>query len=140
MFGGGRYDNLVGMFVNNTNISGVGFGFGDVTLENFLNIHKLIPDLAGKEARVLVTRFDDVPYEKYVTLAESLRAAGVTAMSYLGSKKFGKQIEYAVKAGCTYAVIMGASELTEGKVKVKDLNTREESTTDISKLVEFFRK
>lgn len=140
MFGGGRYDNLVGLFVNNTNISGVGFGFGDVTLENFLNIHKLIPDLMGKEARVLVTRFDDVPYEKYVALADSLRTASVIAMSYLGSKKFGKQIEYAVKAGCTHAVIMGSSELADGIVKIKDLNTREEFTTDIPKLADFFKK
>ena len=41
---GGRYDNLVGLFVKNAKISGVGFGFGDVTLENFLVTHKLVPD------------------------------------------------------------------------------------------------
>ncbi len=139
MFGGGRYDNLVGLFVNNTNISGVGFGFGDVTLENFLSIHKLVPDLAGTKARVLVTRFDDVPYEKYIAVAEMLRSAGITAMNYLGQKKFGKQIDYAVKAGCTHAVIMGSSELASGVVKVKDLVSREEYTTEIKALADFFK-
>jgi histidyl-tRNA synthetase len=139
MFGGGRYDNLVGLFVNNTNISGVGFGFGDVTLENFLSIHKLVPDLAGKKARVLVTRFDDVPYEKYIAIAEMLRSAGITAMNYLGQKKFGKQIDYAVKAGCTHAVIMGSSELASGVVKVKDLVSREEYTTEMKALADFFK-
>ncbi len=140
MFGGGSYDNLIGMFVNNTNISGVGFGFGDVTLENFLKTHKLIPDLLGGGAKVLVTRFDDVPYDKYVTLSESLRAEGVRAMSYLGQKKFGKQLDYAVKSGCTHAVIMGGSELSAGVVKVKNLATREEITTEIQKLPELFKK
>ncbi|MBO7341996.1 MAG: ATP phosphoribosyltransferase regulatory subunit, partial [Clostridia bacterium] len=63
MFGGGRYDNLVGLFVKNAKISGVGYGMGDVTLENFLVTHGLVPDLNDEGTKVLVTRFDDVPYE-----------------------------------------------------------------------------
>ena len=47
MFGGGRYDNLVDLFVKNARISGVGYGMGDVTLENFLTTHKLIPQSFG---------------------------------------------------------------------------------------------
>ena len=127
MFGGGRYDNLVGLFVKNAKISGVGYGMGDVTLENFLVTHKLIPDLTGGEAKVLVTRFDDVPYEAYVKLADTLRESGVAASLYLGSKKFGKQIDYAVKGDYTHVAIMGGSELAEGTVKIKDLNARTEA-------------
>ena len=139
MFGGGRYDNLVGMFVNNTNISGVGFGFGDVTLENFLTTHKLIPENLGASQRVLITRFDDVPYENYVKLAATLREAGVSAMCYLGSKKFGKQIDYAAKAGCTHVIIMGGSELASGMVKIKNLTTREETTIEIANIADYFK-
>jgi len=139
MFGGGRYDNLVGLFVNNTNISGVGFGFGDVTLENFLNIHNLVPDLYGNETKVLVTRFNDLPFEKYADLAATLRDAGITTMSYLGTKKFGKQIDYAVRSGCTHVVIMGSSEAEAGIVKVKNLATREETEVKLANIVDFFK-
>ena len=138
MFGGGRYDNLVGLFVKNTNITGVGFGFGDVTLENFLVTHKLIPDIYNVGTKVLITRFDDVPYEKYIALADSLRSASIVSSMYIGSKKFGKQIDYAVKGHHSHVVIMGGSELEAGVVKVKDLNTREESTVALSELAAFF--
>ena len=138
MFGGGRYDNLVGMFQKNAKISGVGYGMGDVTLESFLLTHKLVPDLNKGETKVLVTRFDDVPYEKYLELINDLRKLGVTASIYVGSKKFGKQIDYAVKGHYSHVVIMGASELEGGIVKIKDLESREENEVALSALSEYF--
>ena len=138
MFGGGRYDNLVGMFQKNAKISGVGYGMGDVTLESFLLTHKLVPDLNKGETKVLVTRFDDVPYEKYLELVNDLRKLGVTASIYVGTKKFGKQIDYAVKGHYSHVVIMGASELEGGIVKIKDLESREESEVALSALSEYF--
>ena len=127
MFGGGRYDNLVGLFVKNAKISGVGYGMGDVTLENFLYTHSLVPAQFGSGVKVLLTRFDDVPYESYLTLLESLRAAGVTASLYLGSKKFGKQIDYAVKSGYSHVLTVGGDELARGVLRLKNLSTREET-------------
>ncbi len=126
MFGGGRYDNLVGLFVKNAKISGVGYGMGDVTLENFLFTHGLVPALLDGRAKVLVTRFDDVPYEEYLALVDAVRAAGVCATVYVGSKKFGKQIDFAVKEGFTHVLIMGGDELAKKTVKVKNLGMREE--------------
>ena len=140
MFGGGRYDNLVGLFVKNARITGVGYGMGDVTLENFLVTHKLVPASFGAEQKVLVTRFDDVPYEAYLTLVDRLRDAGIPSSIYLGSKKFGKQIDYAVKERYTHVLIMGGSELEAGIVKFKNLETREETTVASDKLEEFFGK
>ena len=138
MFGGGRYDNLVGMFAKNAKISGVGYGMGDVTLESFLLTHKLVPDLNKGETKVLVTRFDDVPYEKYLELVGKLRELGVTSSIYVGSKKFGKQIDYAVKGHYSHVVIMGASELEGGFVKIKNLESREESEVSFDALGEYF--
>ena len=140
MFGGGRYDNLVGLFAKNAKISGVGYGMGDVTLENFLVTHNLVPDLYGAERRVLVTRFDDVPYEAYISLVDELRAAGIVSTIYLGTKKFGKQIDFAVKDKYSHVVIMGGSELETGVVKIKNLATREETTVERTKLGEYFGK
>ncbi|MBO5415843.1 MAG: histidine--tRNA ligase [Clostridia bacterium] len=138
MFGGGRYDNLVGLFVKNATVSGVGFGFGDVTLENFLVTHDLIPDIYAEGVKVLVTKFDDVPYCEYTKIVSNLREAGVQSSIYIGSKKFGKQIEYAVKGNYSHVVIMGGSELEAAQIKVKDLRTREEITLDADKLVGYF--
>ena len=140
MFGGGRYDNLVGLFVKNATVSGVGFGFGDVTLENFLVTHNLIPDIYTEGNKVLVTKFDDVPYAEYTAIVAKLREAGVQSSIYIGSKKFGKQIDYAVKGNYSHVVIMGGSELEAGVIKVKNLATREETTVSADELTEFFAK
>ena len=138
MFGGGRYDNLVGLFVKNAKISGVGYGMGDVTLENFLVTHNLVPDLDNEGTKVLITRFDDVPYENYIALKDRLLNADIKAALYLGTKKFGKQIDYAAKDHYSHVVIMGGNELENGVVKVKNLNTREETTVNMTELEEFF--
>ena len=138
MFGGGRYDNLVGLFVKNAKVSGVGYGMGDVTLENFLVTHNLVPDLYTAERKVLVTRFDDVPYEAYLALVDELRAAGVAATVYLGNKKFGKQIDFAVKDRYSHVVIMGGDELASNQVKVKNLITREETAVNRADLGKYF--
>ena len=135
MFGGGRYDNLVGLFVKNAKISGVGYGMGDVTLENFLVTHKLVPETFGDGVKVLVTRFADVPYEAYTELVDKLRAAGITTSIYIGMKKFGKQLEFAAKDGYTHVVIMGGSELENGVVRIKNFATREECELPVDEAI-----
>ena len=134
MFGGGRYDNLVGLFVKNAKISGVGFGFGDVTLENFLVTHKLVPEKLVFGNKVLVARFEDVPAPKYADIAGKLREGGIVCSVYLGAKKFGKQIDYAIKDGYTHVLIMGGDELAAGQFKLKDLEARTEETYSLSAL------
>ena len=140
MYGGGRYDNLVGLFVKNAKVSGVGYGMGDVTLENFLVTHNLVPDFSEGETKVLVARFNDVPYKEYINLTATIRDAGTTCALYLGTKKFGKQIDYAFKENYTHMVIMGGSELENGVVKVKNLATKEENEVAISNIADYFVK
>ena len=139
MFGGGRYDNLVGLFVKNAKISGVGYGMGDVTLENFLFTHNLVPETFGSGVKVLVTRFDDVPYEQYINTVEALRDAGIVSSVYLGSKKFGKQIDFAVKDGYSHVVIMGGDELARGVIRLKNLNTREEAEMTLDEAIKILQ-
>ena len=138
MFGGGRYDNLVGLFQKNASISGVGYGMGDVTLENFLTTHALIPDFDRGQTKVLITRFADVPLEAYNAIANLLYEGGVRACLYLGNKKFGKQIDFAAKEHYSHVIIMGGDELAAGTVKVKNLQTREESAVKTEKIAAFF--
>ena len=140
MFGGGRYDNLVGLFAKNAKVSGVGYGMGDVTLENFLVTHNLCPDFSENNTKVLVARFDDVPYNEYISLVSELRESGVRSSLYLGQKKFGKQIDYAIKENYSHIVIMGGGEHESGKVKIKNLVTREETELERENLTSYFNK
>ncbi len=139
MFGGGRYDNLVGLFAKNARVSGVGYGMGDVTLENFLFTHSLVPDLYKSDKKILVARFDDVPLEKYIALTEKLRKEGIVTSLYTGIKKFGKQIDYAVRGKYSHVVIMGGSEVEKGTAKVKNLETREELEAPISEIASMLK-
>ena len=105
------------------------------TIASHTGENGLIPDLYADGLRVLVARFDDVPYEKYISTVAALREAGITATLYLGSKKFGKQIDYAVKGHYSHVLIMGGSEYEAGVAKIKNLNTREESTVALADVV-----
>ena len=140
MFGGGRYDNLVGLFAKNAQLPGVGFGCGDVTLQNFLECHNLIPEEYAKKTKVLITRFDDVPFVSYSKIASELRDNGIMCTTYIGTKKFGKQIDYASREKFSHVIIMGSSELENGEVKVKDLDAHEETTVKLGDLIEYFNK
>ena len=86
------------------------------------------------------TKFDDVPYREYTAIVAKLREAGIQSSVYIGSKKFGKQIDYAVKGNYSHVVIMGTSELEAGEVKVKDLDKREETTVKAEALADYFAK
>ena len=136
MFGGGRYDNLVGLFVKNAGISGVGFGFGDVTLENFLVSHNLIPaDLYTGKPKALVLRLDGTTYADCLEIAEKIKSGGISAAVYNGSgRKIGKQFDYADKAGFTRVVIVGGDELATKTAKIRKLGEKDDTTVAFDKL------
>ena len=138
MFGGGRYDDLVGMFVGNRAVPGVGFGFGDVTLENFLATHGLVPAGLGGERKAMVLRLAGTPYAECARVAAELRAAGIPCSVFLGDKKAGKQIEHALKEGFTHVVFLGDDEACRGVAKVKDLASRVEAEAPLGRLAEAF--
>ena len=67
--------------------------------------------------------------------ADRLSRAGVVSSVYLGNKKFGKQIDFAVKESYTHILIMGGSEAERGVVRLKDLRTREEKELPLDEAV-----
>ncbi len=125
MFGGGRYDNLVGLF-GKEKLSGVGFGMGDVTLRDFLETHGLLP---SPESSVDV--FVSLPKAELRGRAESiareLRDAGLRVITPLEVAGFGVQLKQAVKHGARFAVLFGDTEFAAGKVIVKDLAKNSQS-------------
>lgn len=120
LFGGGRYDNLVGMFGGEA-VSGIGFGMGDVTLKDFLTVHQLIKEEQTSPTQVLVCYFSEETRLAGYNIAESLRQEGIPTETVLNSTKIGKQFQYADKKKIRFVIVLGPDEEAHGLVTLKDL-------------------
>ncbi|MFP4379252.1 MAG: histidine--tRNA ligase [Candidatus Sumerlaeia bacterium] len=130
LFGGGRYDDLIGLF-RKSDISGIGFGFGDVTFYDFLKTHNLLPEELRDRQKVLIATFEEVPYAEYAKLSQLLHDRGIANNVYLDpSTKLKKQFAYAEKMDYAAVLLMGDEELKQGQVSLKDLANREQTTVD----------
>lgn len=125
--GGGRYDNLTGVF-GMGGISGVGVSFGADRIYDVLNGLDLYPADAGRSTRVLFANFGAAESAASMKLVKSLRAAGIAAEVYPDSAKMKKQIGYANALGVPFFAIIGESELADGTVTVKNMTTGEQQT------------
>ncbi len=121
LFGGGRYDNLIGLF-GKTQLSGMGFGMGDVTLRNFLETHKLLPDF-GAFSDVLVTSPDSASLKVSGEISAELRKSGLRVIDALTTDGFSSQLKMGAKFGVRAVVIVGQDEIKSQKFGVKDLKT-----------------
>lgn len=132
MFGGGRYDGLVGLFGVEP-VPTAGFGMGDVTLQNFLEGHDLLPKM-HPETDVYVVLVGDVYTPAQKVIAE-LREMGANVAVDLSGKKMDKQIKTAVKKGIHYAMFIGEKELKDELYTVRNLATGVEERHSISRIV-----
>lgn len=123
MFGGGRYDGLVGLFGVEA-VPTVGFGMGDVTLQNFLESHKLMPNLHPEIDAYLVLVGD--VYERAQAVISDLREMGINLAVDSTGRKPDKQLKSAVKKGIHYAMFIGEKELDDDQLVIKNLHTGEE--------------
>ena len=123
MLGGGRYDGLVGLFGVQP-VPTVGFGWGDVTLANFLELHHLMPALKP-ETDAYVVLIGDIQAAAQKPISE-LRAKGVNLAVDLTGRKLGDQLKAADKKQIAYALIIGEDEIKTNTYKLKNLATGEE--------------
>lgn len=124
LFGGGRYDNLLSIFGVDP-VPAVGFGMGDVTMRDFLEVRGLLPEYRGTPDVYLCTVSKEALLETEL-FAERLREKGVRVAVNLAEKKMGDQIKIADKQKIPYIVVIGEDELKTGKFKLKNLKTGEE--------------
>jgi histidyl-tRNA synthetase len=136
MFGGGRYDGLVGLFGVEP-VPTVGFGMGDVTLENFLESHQLLPKLLA-ETDVYVVMIGDI-YDGTQKTVSKLREMGVNVAFDMTGRKPDKQIKSAVKKDIRYALFVGEKELAEERYTLKDLVTGEEEAYSLERIVSIIK-
>lgn len=123
LFGGGRYDGLVGMFGAEP-ASAVGFAPGLTTTELFLRSHDLLPDLMDG-VNIYVAAVGDMALETF-QLAAKLRKEGLSVESDVSGRKFDKLIKTAEKKGAKEIVFVGANEVATGVYSAKNLATGEE--------------
>lgn len=132
MFGGGRYDGLVGLFGVEP-VPTVGFGMGDVTLQNFLEGHDLMPKLRP-ETDLYVILIGDI-YSKAQRIIDELRDMGVNLAVDFSGRKPEKQLKAAIKKGVHYVMFIGEAELKEEQFKVRNLLTGVEERHSLSRTV-----
>lgn len=132
MFGGGRYDGLVELFGVNP-LPVVGFGMGDVTLQNFLNMHKLLPSI-HPETDAVVILIGDL-YTQVQPMLKTMRAEGVRLAVDATDRKMDAKIKSAVKAEIPYALFIGEEELKSGRLKLKNLVNNEQKEHSIERVI-----
>lgn len=137
MFGGGRYDGLVGAFGVEP-VPTVGFGMGDVTLQNFLESNNLLPNLSP-ETQVTFILIGDV-YDAAQNYVQTLREAGINVSVDPTSRKIDSKIKNAFKAGVENVVFAGEKEIENKKFMLKNLKSGTEEELSIEDISARFAK
>ncbi len=133
--GGGRYDNLTGIF-GMPGLSGVGISFGADRIFDVLNQLDLYPKEAVNGTRILFVNFGQAEADFCLPILAKLRNAGISAEIYPDSSKMKKQMSYANTKQIPFVAIVGESEMAEGKVMLKNMTTGEQNLVTPEELVE----
>ena len=127
--GGGRYDNLTGIF-GMPGLSGVGISFGADRIFDVLNQLNLYPREAVNATQVLFVNFGEKEAQYSLPIIADLRKAGIRAEIYPDSTKMKKQMSYANAKEIPFVAIIGETEMQEGKVTIKNMTTGEQQLVD----------
>lgn len=120
--GGGRYDNLTGVF-GAPGLSGVGISFGADRIYDVLNQLNLYPDSVSSSVKVIFANFGEKEAAASAKMVKLLREEGVSAELYPDAAKMKKQMGYADSQNIRFVAMIGESELEEGSINLKDMNT-----------------
>jgi len=125
MGGGGRYDNLIGMF-QKQGVPAVGFSLGLERVLLVMTEREMFPDL-GIGPQVLLCRMSDVAASQAIQVASELRATGVRVEVYADDAQMKKQLSYANNIGVSHVAILGPQEVADGTVALKNLTSGEQT-------------
>lgn len=135
--GGGRYDNLTGVF-GMEGVSGVGISFGADRIYDVLNQLDLYPKDASAGTQVLFINFGEAETAYVLPILAKVRAAGISAEIYPDSAKMKKQMSYANAKAVPFVAIVGENEMQEGKVTLKNMATGEQALITPDELIASF--
>ena len=134
--GGGRYDDLTGIF-GLPGISGVGVSFGADRIYDVMNQLGLFPAETSSSSRLLIANFGEKESSFCLSLLAKLRKEGIRAELYPDAVKLGKQIAYANSRQIPFVALVGENEIRDGIISVKRLSTGEQMTFSADALIEF---
>ncbi len=120
--GGGRYDDLTGMF-GLKGLTGVGVSFGADRIYDVLQELNLFPESAAAGTRVLISNFDPEAEIYALPLLQQLRLAGVAAELYPSAAKLKKQMSYADDKRIPYVILIGSEEMQSGELTLKEMQS-----------------
>ncbi len=136
--GGGRYDDLTGLF-GLSGMSGVGISFGADRIYDVLNELELYPAETDATLPLLFANFGDKEASYCLKLSKHIRTLGVACEVYPSAVKMQKQFKYADSRKVKFVAIIGESELKEGIIQLKNMETGEQSTLSETALFDFFK-
>ena len=132
--GGGRYDNLTGVF-GVDGLSGVGISFGADRIYDVLNQLDLYPKTTVNQTQVIFLNFGEKEMEYCIPLLAQLRAAGISTEIYPDAVKFKKQMQYANDRNIPFVAIVGESEMAENVIMLKDMTTGNQEKVLINDII-----
>lgn len=137
--GGGRYDNLTGVF-GMDGVSGVGISFGADRIYDVLNQLDLYPKNSVNGTQLLFVNFGEAEASYVLPVLGKVRAAGIRAEVYPDSSKMKKQMSYANSKAIPFVAIAGETEISEGKLMLKNMLTGEQAPVTPDELIETILK
>jgi len=137
--GGGRYDDLTGIF-GLPGISGVGVSFGADRIYDVMEQLGLFPKDQTDSTQVMFVNFGAAEEAFCLPLLEKLRQSGIPAEIYPSADKMKKQMIYANKKGVKYVILAGESEMAEGAFTVKNMESGEQTGVEANRLIAYFQK
>lgn len=133
--GGGRYDNLTGVF-GMPGVSGVGFSFGVDRIYDVLDELNLFPKESQTGTKLLLAHFDAKGYTYALSLINRFRQAGIKAEVYPDLAKIKKQLEFAAKKEIPFVGICGDHEIDSGTLALKTLSTGEQESLILAEAIQ----
>lgn len=136
--GGGRYDNLTGVF-GMPGLSGVGISFGADRIYDVMNQLNLYPDDITRSVKVFFVNFGDKESLQAAKYVKALREAGISAQLYPDAAKMKKQMSVANADNIPFVAFVGESELGEDAILVKDMSTGEQQRLTLAQTIELLK-
>lgn len=132
--GGGRYDDLTGLF-GLKNLSGVGVSFGIDRIYDVIEELNLFPEVLSSGANIMLVNFGGENEKYALSILHQLRAKGIAAEIYPDAAKFDKQMKYANKRGIAYVMMPGDEEREKGMVSLKNFTTGEQKMVTLDEAI-----
>ncbi|MFM9840071.1 MAG: histidine--tRNA ligase [Cyclobacteriaceae bacterium] len=137
--GGGRYDNLTGVF-GLPDVSGVGISFGVDRLYDAMEELKIFPKEAQVSSKVMIAHFDDATLRYSLSIAHQLRESGISTEVYPDVTKLKKQLDYANKKEIPFVIVVGSDEMKDGILTLKNMEKGEQEKLSVVEVISKLKK